>query len=109
MDALDWRNAIAGDGEAFGRVYDRHRDRVLRHSLSLVTNVADAQDVLAVVFLEAWRKREQVRFVGGSVLPWLLVTATNTTRNLNRGKRRHQVMLDRLPRVRFLPTPQTRT
>ncbi len=105
MDVFDWKDALSGDGEAFGRVYDRHRDRVFRHSLSLVPNVADAQDVLAVVFLEAWRKREQVRFVDGSVLPWLLVTATNTTRNLNRSHRRHRAMLDQLPKTELTSAP----
>lgn len=105
MDVHDWQDALTGDGEAFARVYDRHRDRVLRHSLSLVGNVTDAQDVLAVVFLEAWRKREQVRFVEGSVLPWLLVTATNTTRNLNRSHRRHRAMLDRLPKSEAVAAP----
>lgn len=96
-DLDDWRLAIEGDGEAFGRVFDRHRDRVFRHSVGIVPNSADADDVVAVVFLEAWRRRERVRFVDSSLLPWLLVTATNASRNLSRSSRRYRQLLDRLP------------
>jgi len=96
-DADRWSRAAHGDGEAFGLIFDRHRDRVLRHSLRLVPNWHDAEEVVALTFLEAWRKRERVRFVEGSVLPWLLVTATNVSRNLSRTARRHRALLDRLP------------
>lgn len=35
-DEALWLLAIHGDGDAFGRLYDRHRDQVLRHALRLV-------------------------------------------------------------------------
>ncbi|WP_396133584.1 RNA polymerase sigma factor [Arthrobacter sp. 1088] len=44
----------------------------------------DAEDATAAAFLELWRRREGVRLVDGSILPWLLVTTTNTARNLQR-------------------------
>ncbi len=96
-DAADWQSAIGGDGEAFGRVFDRHRDRVYRHSYRLVATPADADDAVAITFSEAWRRRDRVRFVDGSILPWLLVTATNVSRNLSRSARRYSALLDRLP------------
>jgi RNA polymerase sigma factor (sigma-70 family) len=96
-DADDWPRALAGEGEAFGRVFDRHRDRVHRHVARLVTTPSDADDAVAITFLEAWRRRESVRFVDGSALPWLLVTATNVSSNLRRGARRHHALLSRLP------------
>ncbi len=88
--------ARAGDGEAFGRIFDRHRDRIFRHGLRLVTGVADVDDVVAITFLEAWRRRDDVRLVDESVLPWLLVTATNTAHNLRRSARRHRALLAKL-------------
>ncbi|RDH96459.1 RNA polymerase sigma-70 factor (ECF subfamily) [Curtobacterium sp. AG1037] len=97
QDDADWSRALGGDGEAFGRVFDRHRHRVLRHCLRLVPEGSDAADTVAVVFLEAWRLRERVRLVEGSVLPWLLLTATNTARNQSRAARRYRAALDRLP------------
>lgn len=96
-DAAEWERAIAGDGEAFGRLFDRHRRRVQQHSLRLAPTFADAEDVVAITFLEAWRRRHHVRFVDGSLLPWLLVTATNVSRNLTRGARRYREALARLP------------
>ena len=96
-DTADWQAAIAGEGEAFGRVFDRHRDRVYRHSYRLVSTPSDADDAVAITFFEAWRKRDRVRFVDDSVLPWLLVTATNVSRNLSRSSRRHRALLERLP------------
>ena len=96
-DEHDWADALRGDGEAFGRIFDRHRRRVFRHSYRLVAVTADADDVVSIAFLEAWRRADAVRFIDGSMLPWLLVTATNSARNLARGSRRYRAMLDRLP------------
>jgi RNA polymerase sigma-70 factor (ECF subfamily) len=96
-DADDWRRATDGDGEAFGRIFDRHRDRLYRHSLRLAVTPADADDVVAMAFFEAWRKRASVRVVDGSVLPWLLVTATNIARNQRRSASRYRALLERLP------------
>jgi len=96
-DTHDWKLACAGEGEAFGRIFDRHRDRVFRHGLRLVDRPADVDDLVAITFLEAWRRRDSVRIVEGSVLPWLLVTATNASLNLRRGSRRYRTLLARLP------------
>ena len=96
-DERDWANALRGDGEAFGRIFDRHRYRMFRHSYRLVAVTADADDIVSIAFLEAWRRADAVRFVDGSMLPWLLVTATNSARNLARSSRRYRAMLDRLP------------
>lgn len=97
-DAGPWARSLDGDGAAFAELYDRHRDRVFRHAARLVTSQHDAEDVLAAAFLELWRRRGDVRLVGGSVLPWLLVTTSNVARNVGRGTRRYRTLLDRLPR-----------
>jgi RNA polymerase sigma factor (sigma-70 family) len=104
-DADDWARAVAGDGEAFGRIFDRHRDRVHRHGLRLAPTPSDVDDLVAITFLEAWRNRDRVRVVDGSVLPWLLVTATNVARNLRRGVARYTALLDRLPPAEHAPDP----
>ena len=103
VDEVEWAKAIAGDGDAFGRLFDRHRRRVQLHSLRLAPTYADAEDVVAITFLEAWRNRDRVRFVDGSMLPWLLLTATNTSRNLTRAARRFREALQRLPPPRPVP------
>ena len=92
-----WASARAGDEAAFGALFDRHRDRVFRHAFRLLGDRTDAEDVLGTVFLELWRKRDAVRETDGSILPWLLVTATNTAMNLQRAARRYRHLLGRVP------------
>ena len=92
-----WVRAATGDPEAFGAIFDLHRDRVFGHSLRLVRSVPDAEDVTALVFLEAWRRRTAVRVVDGSIIGWLLVTANNVVRNHARTLRRHQIAMAKLP------------
>jgi RNA polymerase sigma factor (sigma-70 family) len=104
-DEADWRSALGGDGEAFGRVFDRHRERIYRRGYRLVPTPADADDVVAIAFLEAWRRRDSIRFVEGSMLPWLLMTATNASRNLSRSSRRYSALLWKLPPETDHPDP----
>lgn len=84
-EAATWRKAVAGDGDAFGLLFDAHQHRVYRHALRMLRDRHDAEDVLAATFLELWRRRDAVRPVDGSVLPWLLVTAGNLSLNQARG------------------------
>jgi len=98
-EATAWVAVLGNDGDAFVAVFDQHRDRVYRHALRLTTNVHDAEDVTAGAFLELWRRRKSVRVVDDSVLPWLLVTTTNLSRNLTRGLRRYRVLIAALPRA----------
>jgi RNA polymerase sigma factor (sigma-70 family) len=92
-----WAEVLAGRGHAFGEVFDRHRARLYRHSRGLALLWSDADDIVAVTFLEAWRKRDDIHFVDGSMLPWLLRTATYTANNLTRASRRYKAALQRLP------------
>lgn len=97
-DEQVWTGVLDGDSAAFGLIWDRHRDRVFRHLLGAGASVSDAEELSAVAFLELWRRRGSVRFVDGSLLPWLLVTASNVARNARRGRARYQAFLARLPR-----------
>ena len=94
-----WSRSLAGEGEAFGVLYDRHRDRVFRHAYRLCGDSHDAEDIMATAFLALWRRRANVRIVEGSVLPWLLVTTTNAARNSGRAARRYRMLLSSLPRA----------
>lgn len=96
-DAALWLEATSGTERAFGALFDRHRQRVFRAAYRRTGNVADAEDIVAIVFLEAWRLRARVRVVDGSVLPWLLRVTANVSWNVDRSRRRHRVMLAKLP------------
>jgi RNA polymerase sigma factor (sigma-70 family) len=98
-----WSRSLAGDGRAFGGLFDRYRNAVFRHACRLAGTRQDAEDLVASAFLELWRRRSKVQLVDGSVLPWLLVTTTNLGRNFARAQRRHRHFLGRLPRVEDHP------
>jgi RNA polymerase sigma-70 factor (ECF subfamily) len=97
-DASHWVNVLGGDAASFGVLFDRHGDRVFRHAMYQLGNREDAEDAVASAFLELWRLRSRVRVFNGSILPWLLVTTTNLSRNLSRARRRYRELLTRLPR-----------
>lgn len=95
-DEAVWARVTTGDARAFGVIWDRHRARVFRH-LRAGAPSADAEDLTAMTFLELWRRRRAVRFVDGSLLPWLIVTARNVARNASRSARRYERFLASLP------------
>ena len=93
-----WSHAAnEGAGEAFGELFERHADRVYAHCFSRTGSWSMAEDLTSVVFLEAWRRRNEVRFSGDSALPWLFGVANNATRNAQRSLRRHNLLLAKLP------------
>ena len=104
-EATLWSASLDHDDRAFGTLFDLHRDRVFRHVLRLVEHRGEAEDVTAAAFFDLWRRRADVRIVEGSVLPWLLVTATNHARNVRRGTRRYRSMLSGLPRLEHAEDP----
>lgn len=107
VEAVLWTRSLNGDAAAFASIFDRHRDRVFRQACRLLDGVDDAEDVSAAAFLELWRRRQDVRLVHGSVLPWLLVTTTNVARNVVRARRRYRAFLAQLPRAERAPDAAT--
>ena len=72
VEAGLWARSLDGDAEAFGVLFDQHRDRVFGQASRLVGGRHEAEDIAASAFLELWRRRNDVRLVGGSVLPCLV-------------------------------------
>jgi RNA polymerase sigma factor (sigma-70 family) len=95
-DAL-WGRVREGDELALALLFDRYEPRVFRHALRLLSAREDAKDAVTIAFFELWRKRESVRLVDGSPLPWLLTTAAHSARNLERSGRRYRALLERTP------------
>src|SRR5439155_11660734 len=64
--------AAAGDRTAFGRLYERHALRVLRHAYFLTGDAALAEDVTAQVFLKALEAIPRYETRGVPFVAWLL-------------------------------------
>jgi len=99
-DADLWRRVRDDDADAFGQLFERHGERIHGFAWRRTANAAAAEDVTALVFLEAWRRRREVTLHQPSVLPWLYGVAANVLRGHNRARRRHQAALRRLAGLR---------
>jgi RNA polymerase sigma factor (sigma-70 family) len=95
-DAALWQAAAAGEHDAFGVLFDRHAKAVYNFLLRRTADWSLAEDLTAAVFLQAWRRRNQVVFDGDSALPWLLGVARLVLRNATRSRIRYQAALGRV-------------
>jgi RNA polymerase sigma factor (sigma-70 family) len=87
------------DGRAFGQLFERHADSLYNHCFRRTGSWSRAEDLVSAVFLEAWRKRKDVRLSGDSILPWLIAVSNNVLRNEARTLRRYHRLLSQLPRT----------
>ena len=69
--------AIARDQAAFGALYDRHVVRVYRHIYYMVGNPAEAEDLTAQAFLQAWQAIPRYQPRTAPFVSWLLRIAHN--------------------------------
>lgn len=91
-----WNAAASGSDAAFGRLFERHATVVYNYCFRRVADWATAEDLMAATFLEAWRRRKEVRLSGESLRPWLLGVATNLVRNHWRSNQRRDAAIARL-------------
>lgn len=87
-----------GDERAYRELFRRHERAVYRVALAVLRSPWDAEDVVSAAFLELWRKREKVRLVDESVLPWLLTVVTYQAKNRIRTTARYRRLLAKVPR-----------
>lgn len=92
-----WGLVRARDGDAFAGLYSRHAARVHAH-LRQRTDPAEAEDLVADVFVIAWQKQGDISFdQDAGMLPWLLMCANNVLRNQQRSRTRRRHALARVP------------
>lgn len=102
-DSALWGRCVQGDPDALGALFDRHADALFRYALSRTRSWHDAEELVSLTFLEAWRQRSKLKLERDSLLPWLLGVATNVDRNRARSQRRHEQFLTRLPHSEHSP------
>ncbi len=94
-DSLLWQRVRTGDAEAYGLLFERYADAIANYCFRRVGDWATAEDLLSIVFLEGWRRRDK-QLPPGKVLPWLYGIAGNVVRNQRRAQRRYAAALRRL-------------
>jgi RNA polymerase sigma-70 factor (ECF subfamily) len=85
--------------EEFSFLYRRHADELYRFCLRRTGNPAAAEEVLATVFLESWRRRHELDFRSKPARPWLYAVARNVLRNQWRDQRRQEAAIRTLEYV----------
>lgn len=102
-DSELWAAVQVGDAPSFGALYERHAAAVYNYLFRRLADWSEAEDLAAVVFLEAFRRRGEVAIEEGKVLAWFYGVATNVLRNRRRALRRHRQALSQLPTRASLP------
>jgi RNA polymerase sigma-70 factor (ECF subfamily) len=92
-----------GDPDAFGELFDSHARAVHGLAYRLTGNRTEAEEIVSLAFLEAWRLRGRVEPDGESLRPWLLGITVNVVRNFTRASRRHQAAMARVPEAGVVP------
>lgn len=90
----DERATADDPSTAFAELFAQTHRRVLGYVLRAGATVADADDVVADVYVVAWRRFDDIPT--DDPVPWLLAVARNVARNQRRSRRRGDALLDRL-------------
>lgn len=91
-----WRRACQGEADCFGALFDRHGEAVRAFCARRTGSLDAADDLVSIVFLEAWRRRADVELIDDNALPWLYGIARRTLHHRWRTALRHRRALDRL-------------
>jgi RNA polymerase sigma-70 factor (ECF subfamily) len=100
-----FRASAEGDQQAFSELYERHVRAIYNYLFRRLADWSEAEDLTAVVFLEAYRRRKEVVVFEGKLLPWLYGIATNVLRNRRRALRRHRDLMAQLASAPSKATP----
>jgi RNA polymerase sigma-70 factor (ECF subfamily) len=85
-------SGLMGDEARFERLYQQYADQVHAYAQRR-SDATTADEIVADVFLVAWRRLDDVPTHG---LPWLLAVARRTLANQRRSRRRAIALRDRI-------------
>src|SRR4051812_49543000 len=85
-----WRRARQGGAECFGVLFDRHGEAVRAFCARRTGSMDAADDLVSMVFLDAWRRRAEVELIDSNALPWLYGIARRTMQHHWRTALRHR-------------------
>jgi RNA polymerase sigma factor (sigma-70 family) len=82
------------DADRVAWAFDAYADDVYRFLVPRCPTPGEAEDLLSIVYLEAWRSRDRMP-IEIEMKPWLFGIAKNVVRHQARARRRHRAALDR--------------
>lgn len=94
-DAALIARMAAGDQRSLAELYDRHGPAMYGLALAITGQPADADEVVAEAFNQAWRQADRFDSTRGSSLPWLVTLTRSRALDFVRAGRRRARALDR--------------
>ncbi|MCC6319653.1 MAG: sigma-70 family RNA polymerase sigma factor [Gemmatimonadaceae bacterium] len=85
---------IAGDERALGVLYDRHGALAWSLASAIVSDPADAEEVVADAFAQVWRSAATFDANRGSVIAWISTIVRTRSLDLIRSQKRRARVLD---------------
>jgi RNA polymerase sigma-70 factor (ECF subfamily) len=81
--------AVNGDAESFGRLYDIYADRIYHQIYYRTNSVEDARDLTQEVFVKAWQALAKYKRTKTPFLGWLFTISHNRVIDYYRTKKDH--------------------
>jgi RNA polymerase sigma factor (sigma-70 family) len=104
-DAELWERAVAGEPQAFGRLFDRHANAIFAFCLRRTGDRSAAEDLMSATFLHAWRRRAHMQPGTAGPVPWVYGIAANLVRRHLRGVDRRRAAMARISPPGAEPDP----
>ena len=98
------KNAIKGEAEAFGLLYDHYQPQIYRFIYIKVSHREEAEDLTHQVFLKTWQTINNYQHQGLPFSGWLYRVARNLIIDYYRGQK-NIVGLDNIKEVSFTGRP----
>lgn len=93
-DAELVRRIAAGDRDALAGLYDRHSRPLYSTALRILSDPAEAQDVVHDAFITLWKKSAEFQTERGTVFGWAVTLVRNRAIDRLRTRRRHSELLE---------------
>ena len=79
----------SGDSNALAKIYEEHRQNLLRIAAGLLNQMSDAEDIVHDVFVQLARSPDKVR-LEGNLRSFLVTCVVNRVRNANKAVQRRR-------------------
>lgn len=94
VDALLLKRVAAGDRAAFSELYDRFSKPLYSTAVRILTDTAEAQDVVHDAFVSLWDKANTYESSRGTAFSWALTLTRNRAIDRLRSRRRRAELLE---------------
>ena len=97
-----------GNRDALGQLYDRYARPLYATAVRILSDAAEAEDIVHDVFIALWTKASDFDPQRGSPLAWAITLTRNRAIDRIRMRKRHTEILDQSAITELMPAPSAR-